>query len=92
MRRKQEVRTPEVTLAELVADAERRAEERRDENEGRATYVSGSEARRLTGFGAGRLNRLAVLKQIAVKLVPGVPPRYSRRDILALSRQSKASV
>jgi hypothetical protein len=52
----------------------------------RTEWVSGGEARRITGFSWGRLTRNAMLGRISVQLLPGIAPRYSRADLVALSR------
>lgn len=48
-------------------------------------HLNGREACRLLGCSATVLQRLAMLGQIAVKLEPGVPPRYHRGDVERLA-------
>jgi hypothetical protein len=55
-----------------------------------AEWVNGSEARRLGNLTWGRLHRYAMLRQIAVQLIPGVAPRYRRSDVEALSPRRQA--
>jgi hypothetical protein len=48
-------------------------------------YVSGTAARKLTGFSWGKLQRLGLIGQVGVELQPGAAPRYRLEDLRQLA-------
>jgi hypothetical protein len=54
-------------------------------------WINGSEARRVGSLTWGRLHRYAMLRMIAVQLLPGIAPRYRRSDVEALSPRRQAA-
>jgi hypothetical protein len=53
-------------------------------------YVSGTYARKLTGYSWGRLQRLGMTGAIGVDLQPGSAPRYRLSDLESRQRQQLA--